>query len=153
MIKLLKRNEKLKQSALTPPHPPTPHPRDESFWMDSSFVLPLNLTPPLPSRSPEHRVWVWTMALLAVYVAFCCAALLKSSLGGSSSVLSLMQPYDFLYYSGVRAYYGEEWGKAAELLERSIGTRESLQRVRRQCHQDCEAAGSHAVHKLGKTQI
>ncbi|XP_037532180.1 prolyl 3-hydroxylase 3 [Nematolebias whitei] len=86
--------------------------------------------------------------LLAVYVAFCCAALLKSSLGSSSNVLSLMQPYDFLYYSGVRAYYGEEWGKAAELLERSIGTKETLQRVRRQCHQNCEAAGSDAFNKL-----
>uniref|UniRef100_A0A3Q0S1J7 procollagen-proline 3-dioxygenase n=1 Tax=Amphilophus citrinellus TaxID=61819 RepID=A0A3Q0S1J7_AMPCI len=60
---------------------------------------------------------------------------------GSPNVMSLLQPYDFLYYSGVRAYFNKEWGKAAELLEKSITTKESLFRVRRQCHDDCMAAG------------
>ncbi|TDH11593.1 hypothetical protein EPR50_G00062800 [Perca flavescens] len=67
---------------------------------------------------------------------------------GSSSVLSLLQPYDFLYYSGVRSYFGEEWVKAAELLEKAIVTKESLFRVRRQCHDDCVAAGREAFNKL-----
>lgn len=71
-------------------------------------------------------------------------------MSGGSSVFSHLQPYDFLYYSGVRAYYGEEWGKAAELLEKSIATKESLLRVRRQCHDECVAAGTDASGKLGE---
>lgn len=70
--------------------------------------------------------------------------------GGGSSVLSLLQPYDFLYYSGVRAYFGEEWTKAAELLEKSIVTKESLFRVRRKCHDECMTAGRKALDKLGE---
>lgn len=67
---------------------------------------------------------------------------------GSSNILSLLQPYDFLYYSGVRAYFGEEWEKAAELLEKSILTKDALFEVRRQCHKDCATAGRNALHKL-----
>lgn len=91
-----------------------------------------------------------------VYVAFhfVIAASLNFTVatpgGGSSNVLSLLQPYDFLYYSGVRAYFGGEWGKAAELLEKSVLTKESLSRVRRQCHEDCVAAGREALNKLGE---
>uniref|UniRef100_A0A8P4K4P9 procollagen-proline 3-dioxygenase n=1 Tax=Dicentrarchus labrax TaxID=13489 RepID=A0A8P4K4P9_DICLA len=93
-----------------------------------------------------------------VYVAFHCviAALINCTLAapgsGSSNVLSLLQPYDFLYYSGVRAYFGEEWAKAAELLEKSVLTKESLFRVRRQCHDDCVAAGREAFNKLDSEQ-
>lgn len=68
--------------------------------------------------------------------------------GGSTNVLSLLQPYDFLYYSGVRSYFGGQWVKAAELLEKAIVTKESLLRVRRQCHNDCVAAGREAFNKL-----
>ncbi|XP_023129918.1 prolyl 3-hydroxylase 3 [Amphiprion ocellaris] len=68
--------------------------------------------------------------------------------GSSSSGLSLLQPYDFLYYSGVRAYFGGDWIKAAEMLERSIGTREALLGVRRRCHRDCGSAGTRAVEQL-----
>uniref|UniRef100_A0A8C6KHM9 procollagen-proline 3-dioxygenase n=1 Tax=Nothobranchius furzeri TaxID=105023 RepID=A0A8C6KHM9_NOTFU len=71
-----------------------------------------------------------------------------ASLSGSSNVLSLLQPYDFLYYSGVRAYYGGEWAKAAELLEKSITTKETLLKVRRQCYDDCAASGTAALSKL-----
>nr|XP_020504778.1 prolyl 3-hydroxylase 3 [Labrus bergylta] len=67
---------------------------------------------------------------------------------GSSHVLSLLQPYDYLYYSGVRSYFGEEWVRAAELLEKSIVAKESLSRVRRQCHEDCVSAGEEALDKL-----
>lgn len=93
---------------------------------------------------------------LAVYVAFNCVILALFSFtstawaGGSPNVMSLLQPYDFLYYSGVRAYFSGEWGKAAELLEKSIVTRESLFGVRRQCYDDCMATGTEALKKLGK---
>ncbi|XP_068998554.1 prolyl 3-hydroxylase 3 [Embiotoca jacksoni] len=100
----------------------------------------------------------WTMALhsehFTVYVASHVVTLalfnfiLAASGSSSSNVLTLLQPYDYLYYSGVRAYFGEEWGKAAELLEKSIGTKESLFRLRRQCHDDCVAAGTDAFNKL-----
>uniref|UniRef100_A0A3Q4HZY1 procollagen-proline 3-dioxygenase n=2 Tax=Neolamprologus brichardi TaxID=32507 RepID=A0A3Q4HZY1_NEOBR len=91
---------------------------------------------------------------LAVYVAFNYVILALFSFTstawarGSPNVMSLLQPYDFLYYSGVRAYFSGEWGKAAELLEKSVVTRESLFRVRRQCHDDCMAAGTEALKKL-----
>uniref|UniRef100_A0A1A7XAM1 procollagen-proline 3-dioxygenase n=1 Tax=Iconisemion striatum TaxID=60296 RepID=A0A1A7XAM1_9TELE len=93
-------------------------------------------------------------AYLTVYVALNCLVLallnvaVGASLSGSSNVLSLLQPYDFLYYSGVRAYYGGEWGKSAELLEKSITTKEALLKVRRQCHDDCAASGAAALSKL-----
>lgn len=92
----------------------------------------------------------------SVYVAFnfAVATLLcftfPASGGGASNTLSLLQPYDFLYYSGVRSYFGEEWVKAAELLEKAIVTKEALLRVRRQCHEDCVSAGKDSFSKLGK---
>lgn len=100
------------------------------------------------------------MALLSVhftvYVAFhfVILALLNvtsaTPSGGSTNVLALLQPYDLLYYSGVRSYFGGEWAKAAELLEKAIVTKESLFTVRRQCHDECVAAGKEAFSKLGK---
>uniref|UniRef100_UPI0037E70800 prolyl 3-hydroxylase 3 n=1 Tax=Semicossyphus pulcher TaxID=241346 RepID=UPI0037E70800 len=98
------------------------------------------------------------MALLpshfTVYVAFNFLFVtlpnftLAVSGSGGSNVLSLLQPYDFLYYSGIRSYFDEEWVKAAELLEKSLLTKESLLRVRRQCHEDCVSAGKEALNKL-----
>lgn len=100
------------------------------------------------------------MALRSVnftaYVALCFLLVALSTLtvgapgGGGSNALSLLQPYDLLYYSGVRAYYGGEWAKAAELLEKSIQTKEALLRARRQCHDDCVASGTDALIKLGE---
>lgn len=92
----------------------------------------------------------------SVYVAFyfviiALPTLIIASPGSSISTgLPLLQPYDFLYYGGVRAYFNEEWGKAAELLEKSILAKESLFRVRRKCHDDCLSAGNEALEKLGK---
>ncbi|CAG6015051.1 unnamed protein product [Menidia menidia] len=94
---------------------------------------------------PE-RVTVYVAFHLVVLVFFNLSVCVSAS--GSSSVLSLLPPYDFLYYSGVRAYYGGEWSKAAELLEKSIVTKESLLRVRRQCHDECVAAGAGALQNL-----
>ncbi|MBN3316933.1 GBB protein, partial [Atractosteus spatula] len=51
-------------------------------------------------------------------------------------------PYDRLYYSGVRAYFTQEWDRAAEFLERSIATRAELLQVRRGCRDQCEAAAA-----------
>ncbi|TNN54529.1 Prolyl 3-hydroxylase 3 [Liparis tanakae] len=67
---------------------------------------------------------------------------------GGSNVLSLLQPYDFLYYTGVRSYFDAEWVKSAELLEKAIIIRESLSRVRRRCHDDCVSAGRDAFNEL-----
>ncbi|XP_008321019.1 prolyl 3-hydroxylase 3 [Cynoglossus semilaevis] len=90
-----------------------------------------------------------------VYVAFlwALAAFLRATAAtpgsvGSANVLSLLQPYDLMYYSGVRAYFGKEWAKAAELLEKSLLTKETLLRVRRLCHDQCEAAGAEKLDKL-----
>ncbi|KAF3839260.1 hypothetical protein F7725_017977 [Dissostichus mawsoni] len=91
---------------------------------------------------------------LTVYVAFHFVLITLLSLTsatpgrGSANVLSLTQPYDFLYYTGVRSYFGEEWVKAAELLEKAILTKESLSRVRRQCHEECVEAGREAFNRL-----
>lgn len=91
-----------------------------------------------------------------VYVALCFVLetlftlTVGASAGSGSKVLSLLQPYDFLYYSGVRAYYGGEWVKAAELLEKSIQTKEALLEYRKQCYDDCLASGNDALQKLGK---
>ncbi|KAK5921786.1 hypothetical protein CgunFtcFv8_019117 [Champsocephalus gunnari] len=91
---------------------------------------------------------------LTVYVAFHFVLITLLSFTsatpgrGSANVLSLPQPYDFLYYTGVRSYFGEEWVKAAELLEKAILTKESLSRVRRQCHEECVEAGREAFNRL-----
>ncbi|KAJ4923198.1 hypothetical protein JOQ06_022725 [Pogonophryne albipinna] len=91
---------------------------------------------------------------LTVYVAFHFVLITLLSFTsatpgrGSANVLSLPQPYDFLYYTGVRSYFGEEWVKAAELLEKAILTKESLSRVRRQCHEKCVEAGREAFNRL-----
>lgn len=66
----------------------------------------------------------------------------------TGSVSGLLSPYDVLYYSGVRAYFDEQWEKAAELLEKSISTREALFRIRRQCHDECVGAGKDSLSKL-----
>ncbi|XP_077453750.1 prolyl 3-hydroxylase 3 [Stigmatopora argus] len=87
--------------------------------------------------------------LLVVYVAsqvcFLCAAAASVHLDGVSS---LLQPYDFLYYSGVRSYFNGEWTRAAELLERSIATKEALFKVRRKCYDECGTTGEDGLQKL-----
>ncbi|XP_056141731.1 prolyl 3-hydroxylase 3 [Lampris incognitus] len=67
---------------------------------------------------------------------------------GVSSVSGLLPPYDLLYYSGVRAYFSQEWDKAAELLEKSLSTKDALFRTRRRCHDDCAAAGQDRLAEL-----
>ncbi|XP_068614785.1 prolyl 3-hydroxylase 3-like [Brachionichthys hirsutus] len=90
----------------------------------------------------------------AAYVAFHLVAVAVFSVSfaapsrGSPKASALLQPYDLLYYSGVRAYFNKEWGKAAGLLEKSIAAKDSLHRIRRRCHDECAAAGKEAFDKL-----
>ncbi|XP_076010711.1 prolyl 3-hydroxylase 3 [Genypterus blacodes] len=94
---------------------------------------------------------------VTVYVAFRLVLLTSLTLtsaapGGSGSSLGLLPPYDFLYYSGVRSYFNEEWDKAAELLEKALGTKETLFRTRRQCHDDCAEVGGEQLSKLDSAE-
>ena len=89
----------------------------------------------------------------AVYVALSLALLsaLGSVCGASApgSLSGLLPPYDELYYLGVRAYFKEEWEKAAEHIEKSISTRQALHRTRRKCHDECSTAGDELASGLG----
>ncbi|XP_049587459.1 prolyl 3-hydroxylase 3 [Syngnathus scovelli] len=84
---------------------------------------------------------------VAVYVASQVIFLCAGS-ANSDGVSSLLQPYDFLYYSGVRSYFNGHWAKAAEMIEKSIVTKEALFKVRRQCYEDCGATGEDSLQKL-----
>ncbi|XP_017339962.1 prolyl 3-hydroxylase 3 [Ictalurus punctatus] len=88
-----------------------------------------------------------------VYVALslaslCCVCLAAVNSGSSTSLSGLLPPYDELYYRGVRAYFSEDWEKAAEFIELSISTREALRKIRRKCHDDCSTAGDEIVARL-----
>lgn len=132
--------------------------REKTFLPKYFRMVPPLLTSPSP---PQLAGVVFAaMALhsirFSVYVALVFSFIASNKLTcanpgvGSSGAQSLLPPYDFLYYSGVRAYFGEEWTKAAELLEKSIVTKESLIRVRKKCFDECVAAGREALDKLGK---
>lgn len=121
------------------------------------------MVPPLLTSPSPLQLAGFVFAAMAlhavhfsVYVAFGFAFIASNKFAsaksgvGSSGMRSLLPPYDFLYYSGVRAYFGEEWTKAAELLEKSIATKEALISVRKKCHDECVAAGREALDKLGK---
>ncbi|XP_028836953.1 prolyl 3-hydroxylase 3 isoform X2 [Denticeps clupeoides] len=90
------------------------------------------------------------------YVALCVPLLFppdgpRSAAGSrlsSDAQSGLLSQYDLQYYLGVRAYFQEEWEKAAEYLEKSIATRQSLLRTRRRCRDECAAAGSDRLHRL-----
>ncbi|GAA6094374.1 prolyl 3-hydroxylase 3 [Tachysurus ichikawai] len=92
------------------------------------------------------------VALRLASVSLCallfCVSLAACSPGSSTSLSGLLQPYDELYYHGVRAYFAEDWEKAAEYIELSISTREALRKIRRKCHDECSAAGEDIVSIL-----
>ncbi|XP_034030360.1 LOW QUALITY PROTEIN: prolyl 3-hydroxylase 3 [Thalassophryne amazonica] len=92
------------------------------------------------------------MVHFSVYVAWRVVILTLFRLASSSSERALLQPYDFLYYSGVRAYFSQDWEKAEELLEKSIFTKDSVFRVRAQCHDQCVAAGREALSHLDSAE-
>ncbi|XP_023651368.2 prolyl 3-hydroxylase 3 isoform X1 [Paramormyrops kingsleyae] len=72
----------------------------------------------------------------------------KTAASGAGSTSGPIDPYDALYYTGVRAYFRKEWEKAAELIEKSIASRESLFQTRRKCHDSCVTAGHDRLPKL-----
>ncbi|KAL2084012.1 hypothetical protein ACEWY4_019530 [Coilia grayii] len=90
-------------------------------------------------RSNPLRVYV----ALTIGVFFSSGFLTFAAGSGisSGSASGLLQPYDLLYYMGVRAYFFEEWDKAAEHIEKSISIRQALLRTRRKCHDECLSAG------------
>ncbi|NXY82517.1 P3H3 hydroxylase, partial [Alcedo cyanopectus] len=46
-------------------------------------------------------------------------------------------PYDLLYADGVRAYFARDWGRAAELLQRSLHSYAGLRGALRACRASC----------------
>ncbi|XP_051575692.1 prolyl 3-hydroxylase 3-like [Myxocyprinus asiaticus] len=70
----------------------------------------------------------------------------------SGSLSGLLPPYDELYYRGVRAYFMEDWERAAEFIEKSISTRDMLLRTRRKCHDECLTAGDDTLSNLDSVE-
>lgn len=98
--------------------------------------------------SNAYRVYV----ALTIGVFFWSSTFLAFSAGSgvsSGSATTLLPAYDFLYYMGVRAYFFEEWDKAAENFEKSISIRETIRRTRRKCYDECLSAGDDILSYLG----
>uniref|UniRef100_A0A8B9QZ47 procollagen-proline 3-dioxygenase n=1 Tax=Anas platyrhynchos TaxID=8839 RepID=A0A8B9QZ47_ANAPL len=55
----------------------------------------------------------------------------------ATSPPSRLAPYDLLYADGVRAYFARDWGRAAELLQRSLHSYAGLRAARRSCRASC----------------
>ncbi|KTF71700.1 hypothetical protein cypCar_00050022 [Cyprinus carpio] len=89
---------------------------------------------------------VYVAFLFIFYYVFITAG---SGLSSESSS-GLLAPYDEHYYRGVRAYFRDDWERAAEFLEKSISTRDKLLRTRRKCHDECLTAGDDKISKLDK---
>uniref|UniRef100_A0A8C2J6B6 procollagen-proline 3-dioxygenase n=1 Tax=Cyprinus carpio TaxID=7962 RepID=A0A8C2J6B6_CYPCA len=87
---------------------------------------------------------VYVAFLFIFYYVFITAG---SGLSSESSS-GLLAPYDEHYYRGVRAYFRDDWERAAEFLEKSISTRDKLLRTRRKCHDECLTAGDDKISKL-----
>lgn len=133
------------------------------FHFSNCTSHPLKAVPLLPLllSSALCSLWCCSMALrwnCAVYVALslsslcalCAVCRAAGTAGAPGTISKLLPPYDALYYRGVRAYFSEDWEKAAEYIEQSIATREAHRRVRRTCHDQCSSTGQELVHKLGK---
>ncbi|XP_053349742.1 prolyl 3-hydroxylase 3 [Clarias gariepinus] len=100
--------------------------------------------------APRLHAPVHVALSLASVCALCCVSLAAGGAGGSTSLSGLLPPYDELYYRGVRAYFSEDWERAAEYIELSISTREALRKIRRKCHDECATAGDKLVARLDK---
>lgn len=97
-------------------------------------------------RSKHHCVDV-----ALIIGVFCLTNFLGSAAGSGISsgfATGLLPPYDFLYYMGVRAYFSEDWEKAAEHIEKSISIRHALLRTRKKCHDECLSAGDDRLSYL-----
>lgn len=88
---------------------------------------------------------------LVIGVFFLTDFLATAAGSGISSgfATGLLPPYDFLYYMGVRAYFSEDWEKAAEHIEKSLSIRHALLRSRKKCHDECLSAGDDRLSYLG----
>ncbi|KAI7806897.1 prolyl 3-hydroxylase 3 [Triplophysa rosa] len=91
---------------------------------------------------------VYVALQIALFFVINNASVTGSSGQSSESLSGLLPPYDELYYRGVRAYFTEEWERAAEFIEKSISTRETLLKTRRKCHDECLSAGDDRLSKL-----
>jgi len=124
-------------------------------FLPAGTYSPHSSVGPPPSLHPSHSPCI--MAILSntipVYVAFLFILKYVSKTAGSGlsseSSSRLLPPYDELYYRGVRAYFREDWERAAEFLEKSISTRDMLLRTRRKCHDECLTIGDEKFSKLG----
>ncbi|XP_056331943.1 prolyl 3-hydroxylase 1 [Danio aesculapii] len=92
------------------------------------------------------------VALLFIINYICINVTAGSGLSSESSS-GLLPPYDELYYRGVRAYFSEDWERAAEFLEKSISTRYKLLRIRRKCHDECLTAGDDKISEQDKEDM
>lgn len=128
------------------------------LFHSSLFFSPFLLSLFPSAQSLPYALGTMALRLEApVYVALslaslCCVCLAAVNSGSSTSLSGLLPPYDELYYRGVRAYFSEDWEKAAEFIELSISTREALRKIRRKCHDDCSTAGDEIVARLGSLQ-
>ncbi|XP_076137125.1 prolyl 3-hydroxylase 3 [Alosa pseudoharengus] len=96
-------------------------------------------------RSKPLRVYVALIGILFSLGGFASAA----GSGISSGLASgLLPSYDQVYYVGVRAYFSEDWDKAAEHIEKAITIRQALLRTRRKCHDECLSAGDDRLSYL-----
>ncbi|XP_061493010.1 prolyl 3-hydroxylase 3 [Rhineura floridana] len=55
---------------------------------------------------------------------------------------SQLTPYDLLYADGARAYFAQDWPRAAELLQRSLHSYSQLLDARRACQGRCQGEAS-----------
>ncbi|XP_052000269.1 prolyl 3-hydroxylase 3 [Xyrauchen texanus] len=91
---------------------------------------------------------VYVALKTAFFLTLNYATITASSGLSSESLSGLLPPYDELYYRGVRAYFMEEWERAAEFIEKSLSTRDMLLRTRRKCHDECLTAGDDTLSYL-----
>uniref|UniRef100_A0ACB8ERV6 Uncharacterized protein n=1 Tax=Sphaerodactylus townsendi TaxID=933632 RepID=A0ACB8ERV6_9SAUR len=71
--------------------------------------------------------------------------LLLLGLAFSPGSPSPLAPFDLLYADGVRAYFAQDWPRAAELLQRALDSYARLQDVRRRCQRGCRAEAGWAA--------
>ncbi|XP_060124696.1 prolyl 3-hydroxylase 3 [Zootoca vivipara] len=64
---------------------------------------------------------------------------------GSCLFSGHLAPYDALYADGVRAYFAQDWPRAAELLQRCLHSYSRLQGVRRECQGECQSQAGFAA--------
>ncbi|KAL4616781.1 prolyl 3-hydroxylase 3 [Arapaima gigas] len=95
-----------------------------------------------PRRRCSSALLLFSVLLLSAFAPAAASGV------DAGSVSELLAPYDALYYAGVRAYFSQDWERAAELLEKSVATRDALFRARRRCHDSCVATERERLNTL-----